>query len=84
MGKTIVTANRVTLQEGDHAYNYYDRKSGTIQNDLDDQGWFTFRHWDGTKSLLDGERICTLEFAAAKGWIKRESLAQVVERVYND
>lgn len=64
----IHTEDRRTLHEGDRAYNYYDRKPGRIEA-LELDGWFTFRHDDGTSALLDGSRICSLDYARARGWV---------------
>lgn len=30
--------------------------------------WFNFLHDDGTRTSLDGSRICTLAHATRKGW----------------
>lgn len=32
--------------------------------------WFTFNHDDGTRTSLDGSRICSLAHARRKGWTK--------------
>lgn len=55
---------------GDLAFNYYDMKPGTIGDDVDPEGWFTFRHTDGTTALLNGERVCSLATAIEKGWLE--------------
>lgn len=55
--------------ENDRAFNYYDRKAGYI-GQADTGGWFDFHHDDGTVALLNGDRICTIEFATKKGWIQ--------------
>jgi hypothetical protein len=31
--------------------------------------WFTFLHDDGSRTSLDGSRICSVQHAQAKGWI---------------
>lgn len=59
----IHTEDKARLNPGDRAYNYYDRQPGTIGDDVDPQGWFTFRHDEGSTAILNGERICTLETA---------------------
>jgi hypothetical protein len=58
--RTLVrTEDRAVLRKGGRAFNYYDGKWGTIGDDLDRDGWFTFRHDDGTSAVLNGERIAT-------------------------
>lgn len=64
---TYKTADGATVKIGDRVYNYYDRVPGTIARDGGD-GWFDFTGDDGRKTLLDGDRVCTLAFAARKGW----------------
>ena len=66
---SITTEDGIVLQVGDRAFNYYDHKPGTIQS-LSPDGWFDFHHEDGTSALLNGERICSLDFARRfHGWI---------------
>jgi len=66
----IVTEDGHPMQEGDRIFNYYDMKAGDIRpGSTDQQGWFYVDHDDATSSLLDGSRICTIEFAQRKGWI---------------
>ena len=55
---------------GDKAFNYYDFKVGTIGNIIRHDGWFDFKHDDGTSALLNNERVCSLLFANKKGWLK--------------
>lgn len=31
--------------------------------------WFTFLHDDGSRTSLDGSRICSIEHATQKGWL---------------
>jgi hypothetical protein len=65
----IVTEDGRTLTPGDRAYNYYDRKWGYIHPDeIEPDGWFYFVHDDGTSALLNGERICSADYATARGW----------------
>jgi hypothetical protein len=68
----IRTEDGVTLEAGDRAYNYYDRKSGRIMNEPGDEGWFDFQEVDGTIRSLNGERICSLEYAQSRGWLGPE------------
>ena len=69
MEPQVVTEDGATLQQGDRAYNYYDMKPGMIE-DLNpaDRGWFKFLHDDGTTAFLNGQRICSLTFAARRGF----------------
>lgn len=68
-GHMVRTEDGVRLQVGDRAYNYYDMKPGTIGRidpgtATDASGdWFDFHHDDGSRSILNGSRICTIEYA---------------------
>ena len=68
----IITEDGATVQVGDRAYNYYDMKPGRIAKlssaFADPDPWFDFEHDDGTISLLNGARICTIEFARKRGF----------------
>lgn len=69
---TIRTEDGVDLHPGDRAYNYYDMKPGRIRGEgrirhLPDD-WFDFDHDDGTHALLNGQRICTIEYARRRGF----------------
>lgn len=58
-----------TLREGDRAYDYYSMKPGVIGRPASlstNDGWFYFRHDDGSELLLNGQRICSLAFAARR------------------
>ena len=65
---TITTEDGATATKGDRLYNYYDMKPGTIGR-MEHDGWFEFNHEDGTRSFLNGQRVCTIAFAARKGWV---------------
>ena len=63
---TVTTEDHVTLTEGDRAYNYYDMKPGKIgkiETEGSFRGWFDFHHDDGSRAILNGQRICSSEFA---------------------
>jgi hypothetical protein len=74
---TITTEDNVVLELGAHAYDYYSMKPGRISDRTEDLRfynedenpnpkrdiWFKFHHDDGTWTLLNGERICSDEFA---------------------
>ncbi len=65
----VVTEDGVKLVEGDRAYNYYDMKPGLIGKESSGfDGWFDFHHDDGTRALLNGQRICSTGFAKARGF----------------
>ena len=66
----ITTEDGVDVAVGDRVYNYYDRKVGKIVTNPDNAGWFDVKHNDGTTAYLNGERICSVEFAWNKGWIR--------------
>ena len=64
----VKTEDGIKLEAGERAFNYYGRKPGVI-GDIESDGWFDFNHDDGTKAFLNGERICSVEFAKRKGWM---------------
>jgi hypothetical protein len=67
----ITTEDRAKLELGARAYNYYDMKPGTIgklANTGDPDPWFNFDHDDGTHALLNGARICTIDYARRRGF----------------
>jgi hypothetical protein len=81
--KTIRTEDGVELKEGDRAYDYYSMKPGYIlkfDNDpredqyinSEQQGskkpWFSFQHDEGTRQYLNGQRICSMEYAIRRGF----------------
>jgi hypothetical protein len=65
----VRTEDHKLLIEGDKAFNYYDMKEGVIAF-IEEDGWFEFHENDGHKTTLNGERICTIEYATRRGWIK--------------
>lgn len=62
------TEDGVVLTEGERAYDYYSMKPGYIGEASHSDGWFTFHHDDGTQCLLNGQRICSVEFAKRRGF----------------
>lgn len=69
---------------GTPVFNYYDHKPGTISRvatyadaptmpvhakDGDAAWWVTVRHEDGSTALLDQSRLCSIEYARARGWL---------------
>jgi hypothetical protein len=79
----IMTDDWVIVYEGDRVYNYYDMWPGTIvpgsiqyynrggEVNIHSDLWFDVQR-DGDderdKAMLNGARICTIEFAKDKGW----------------
>jgi hypothetical protein len=67
---SYLTEDGVRLVEGNRAYNYYSMKPGKIgrfAGNMPDP-WFDFEHDDGTISVLNGQRICTIEYAQSRGF----------------
>jgi hypothetical protein len=67
---TYTTEDGIVLSEGDRAYNYYDMKAGRIgklAGNMPDP-WFYFHHDDGTRTTLNGQRICSIEFARRRNF----------------
>ena len=63
------TEDGVNFKTGDKVFNYYDMEIGTV-GEIEEDGWFNFIHDDGLRdSYLNGERICTIQFAQTKGWL---------------
>jgi hypothetical protein len=68
---TITTEDGKQLTEGDRAYNYYDMKPGYIKPNsitMLPDAWFDFIHDDGTRAMLNGARICSIEYAKRRGF----------------
>jgi hypothetical protein len=57
-----------TLKQGDRAYDYYTMAPGVIGEPAGSDGWFDFHHDRGTRTLLNGQRVCTLQFAHHRGF----------------
>jgi len=46
-------------------------RAPTVYNDgadLNQDIWFDFKHDNGSTSILNGQRICTIEFAKSRGF----------------
>jgi hypothetical protein len=65
----IRTEDGATVHAGDQVFDYYDMLPGVIAEEPDPQGWFDVVHPDGSKHMLDGSRICSVEYARRKGWL---------------
>lgn len=37
--------------------------------------WFDFRHDNGSRTSLDGSRICSIAYATRRGWIAADEIA---------
>lgn len=68
---------------GVRIFNYYDRKPGLIERvatrpQPDTSGmlpdgvawWVDVRHDDGSACSLDGSRMCSIDTARSRGWVK--------------
>lgn len=53
--------NRTPIVVGMRLFNYYDAKWGHVERIYGDDGWFTFRHDDGTSASLNGVRVSTID-----------------------
>jgi len=56
--------NRTPITEGMRLFNYYDGKWGTVEHIETGpyaDGWFDFRHDDGTRTTLNGVRVSTVD-----------------------
>lgn len=64
------TEDGVTVKDGDRVYDYYSMKPGVIERFVGDMPdpWFDVRHDDGTVNVLNGQRICSMEFARRRGF----------------
>lgn len=51
--------NRTPIVEGMRLFNYYDQKWGVV-GEIGRDGWFKFRHDDGTSAILNGVRVSTI------------------------
>lgn len=68
MPKSTRLSDGSTATTGDRVFNYYDRYPVTL-GPVDSDGWFDTIRDDGTRGpMLNGERLCSLETAADKGW----------------
>jgi hypothetical protein len=70
------TEDGVVVKEGDRVYNYYDMKPGFIvpnTTTMAPDPWFYVQHDDGTRSVLNGQRICSVEYAKKRGFKGAES-----------
>lgn len=69
----IRTADGMEVPVGEIVYNYYDMEVGCIATEPDDVGWFYFTPQyagKGGRTLLNGERICSLAHAKRMGWLR--------------
>jgi hypothetical protein len=72
MGTVYITEDGKQVMEGDLVYNYYDMLPGRIGRDSG-LGWFDF-HQEGGTTQLNGQRICSMEFAQARGWVRKDTM----------
>lgn len=67
----IKTEDGVVVNEGDRIYDYYSMEPGVIVPNtirMMPDAWFDVEKDDGSRTLLNGQRICTLTYAQRKGW----------------
>jgi hypothetical protein len=80
----IISEDGQPFTDGDLVYNYYDMWPGhiemdnTLQEELSEPGirrsarkrdfWFYVVPENGQRTLLNGERICSMEYAARRGF----------------
>lgn len=64
------TEDGAKVKVGDRVYNYYDMKPCTIVKDAGNfpDPWFDVQDDSGRIQVLNGQRICTIEYAKKKGW----------------
>lgn len=74
---TIELADGVRVEVGDPAFDYYSMKRGRFTQPLDKAGWGWFEHDDGTRELLNGERVCSLAHAWKMEWLDKPPLRLV-------
>lgn len=81
---TVRTEDGVEVAEGDTVFDYYSMAVGVvgkIEGERTDefhssemQGstnpWFDVIHEDGKHQLLNGQRICSVDAAKRKGWLR--------------
>lgn len=66
---SYTTEDGAVVNEGDRVYNYYDMKPGVIGRSTFDGTWFTFTPDDGSqRNVLNGARVCTIEYAKRRGF----------------
>lgn len=67
----IHAEDNVIVHEGDRIYDYYNMKPGVIvvgSVTYAPDAWFDVLHDDGTRSMLNGQRICTILFARLRNF----------------
>lgn len=58
------------VSTGDEVFSHYTMSQGVIGDDMG-QGWFRFVSPETGRDMLDGQRICSLDYARRMGWVKR-------------
>lgn len=69
----IITEDGATVGKNAIVYNYYDMEPVIIARDPDHQGWFEVRNSANEYNILNGQRICTIEFARRRGFRLNEA-----------
>jgi hypothetical protein len=67
----ITSEDGKPFTDGDRVYDYYSMKPGIIVPGSECMApdlWFDVKHDDGSTVVLNGQRICSLEWARKMGW----------------
>lgn len=87
---TYTTEDGVLKREGEIVYNYYDMRPVLIGRANSQAGWFTAHcvgdtaDTYGGSDLLNGARVCTIEFAERRGFQLCESDLAELDRLQID
>jgi len=71
----IRTEDGKSVREGDRVYDYYSMEPGVIVPNsivMHPDPWFDVEKDNGKRTLLNGQRICTLQHAKRMGWPNAE------------
>jgi hypothetical protein len=65
----LKAADGTEFWQGDRMFNYYAMQAGTVVAVRPTHdGWFDFRNDDGSRDILNGERVCGFAHASRMGW----------------
>lgn len=62
------TEDGVEVTLGDRVYNYYDMRPGVIMAAKPSSDWFEFQGEDGSTDILNGQRVCSIDYARRQGF----------------
>lgn len=85
----VTLADGITVQIGEACFDYYSMKRGHFENmearsGSSFDGWGDFLHDDGTRNLLNGERVCSLAHARSMGWLEEQRFENPADRVFGE